>query len=183
MILALALLHLAIAAQTPCQGPRTIGELFEQWMVGYESSVRPGEALAAQQGLATASVPPDPIEYQIVLHAIKQVDTKMQEIMLHATERILWRDQRLRFNSTSAGGCLDDTMWHVVYSGSKIGELWSPGLGFANLQEAPTVLASAMWMKANGLVWYAREVEITARCPMTFRRSALVSHCPGCCSC
>ena len=89
------------------------------------SSTRPGLAARKLGLLSTTSctasqVPPDVVEAQVYVNKWHPLETSKQTFGLDGYLRSWWRDARLRYNGTSAGGCRDK----LVFGASERGLIW-----------------------------------------------------------
>ena len=112
---------LSLAAVAGCAGPRTPGELRSQLFADnpqYERDVDlPWEAA------------PDEVEIGMWITMLSDVSAKTSTFTLESTTIASWKDARLRFNTSDAGGCHRPGR-PVEFELGAAAEIWTPDLFF-----------------------------------------------------
>jgi len=124
---------LSLAAVAGCAGPRTPGELRSQLFADnpqYERDTRPNLAVAAA---ADVDLPweaaPDEVEIGMWITMLSDVSAKTSTFTLESTTIASWKDARLRFNTSDAGGCHRPGR-PVEFELGAAAEIWTPDLFF-----------------------------------------------------
>lgn len=169
---ALAILFaLPAALGYDCTGkPRTVAELKAQWAnAGYDKSTRPSMATrwdGHAGGSKPPMAPPEDIYAVYQINQLQDVDTKAQVLRLETQLRVIWFDQRLKFDAD----CLQlDAFNSIAFINEDLEKIiWVPDLYFDNEAHLSQTWRNGMYVRPDGRVWWARIFYQHVSCIMDF---------------
>ena len=156
-----------------CTGPRTPEDILVAQVEpdSYQVTTRPSWAMAARAGAAVPQLaPPEQVAVQLTLWSLASVSDTTRQMQLDTTIRLVWRDERLRFNTTSDGGCLEDGR-QVEYERHVIPKIWKPDLFLSEMDKKDDIeLGGSITLWPDGTVKWAEKRMRSFSCDMDFSR-------------
>jgi len=138
---------------------------------GYDKYIRPSLAQVQNElglyggpGGSCPTAPADKVTTQFYIDYLS-VDQKSLDYTLEGFFRAYWVDERLKFNGTADGGCVDK----LIFGDSS--SLWTPDFYFekaASVSLSVSGNGEMLTVSPAGEVFWSRQSRITLRCKMHF---------------
>lgn len=174
-------LALAVAAGS-CVGPRTPGDLRSELFADtvYQRDTRPNVAIAAATDTDEPwAAPPDEVEVGLRITTLSSVAATTSTYTVEQTLVTSWKDQRLRFNTSDAGGCFRPGST-VDFELAAASEIWTPDLYFNTMvligPKDDSSKGGMLQLSADGTVKLTRATRKTFSCSFDFKRAPFDEH-------
>mmetsp|Transcript_38723 Transcript_38723/g.96245 ORF Transcript_38723/g.96245 Transcript_38723/m.96245 type:complete len:440 (+) Transcript_38723:36-1355(+) len=149
----------------------TMSQIKERLLADYDKHLRPTLAIKQRElglyggpGGSCPTAGPVTVHHQFYIDYLA-VDQKALDYTLEGFFRVWWTDERLKFNGTDDGGCIDS----LVFGSSD--DLWTPDLYFERSAsitlEAPGN-GEMLKVSPQGDVFWSRQSRVRLRCAMHF---------------
>jgi len=155
-----------------CAGPRTPGAFVD------EATSSTVYDMAKSPNQACGSSDPVVVEAQFHMTHLDSVDQRLGQVTLGGYLRQWWRDQRLAYNTTANGGCLDMVRLRPTVQPDY--KIWTPHLYVDNsvtfTDSGKDYGAQLLEISPDGGIWWSKMISLTVQVKMNFHRVPFDSH-------